>query len=124
MYWSSPSERRGCSCGRRYTRSHKTSQVALKNPVKRKAQRHPRCTATQGTVSGAIMAPTFVPELKTPVASARSFFGNHSVTVFIAAGKFPDSPSPNMPRAKANPKTELASACPIAARLQIAIETA
>ena len=68
------------------------------------------------------MAPTFVPELNTPVASARSFFGNHSVTVFIAAGKLPDSPKPNSPRAKANPNTEFANACPIAARLQIEMD--
>jgi len=44
--------------------------------------------AIQGTVNGATIAPTFVPELNMPVASARSFFGNHSATVFMAAGKF------------------------------------
>ena len=35
------------------------------------------------------------PALKMPVASARSFFGNHSATVLMAAGKFPASPSPS-----------------------------
>jgi len=36
----------------------------------------------------------FVPELKIPVANARSLRGNHSATALIAAGKFPASPSP------------------------------
>ncbi len=49
------------------------------------------------------MAPTFVPELKMPVASARSFFGNHSATVLIDAGKFPASPNPSRNRIRANP---------------------
>jgi len=42
-----------------------------------KASCQPQVTAIQGTTSGAIIAPTFVPELKMPVARARSFFGNH-----------------------------------------------
>jgi hypothetical protein len=36
----------------------------------------------QGTAIGTTSAPTLVPELKIPVASARSFFGNHSATVY------------------------------------------
>ena len=36
---------------------------------------------------GVSNAPTFVPELKMPVASARSFFGNHSAVALMAAGK-------------------------------------
>ena len=40
-----------------------------------------------GTISGAITAPMLVPELKRPVANARSFNGNHSATALIAAGK-------------------------------------
>ena len=47
-----------------------------------------------GTTSGATTAPMLVPELKMPVASARSRFGNHSATVLIAAGKLPASPMP------------------------------
>src|ERR1700674_3190879 len=82
MYRNSFAESRGYSCGRLYSRSHRTSHVALKIPVKRNAHRQPRCTAIHGTVSGATRAPMFVPELKMPVASARSFLGNHSVTVF------------------------------------------
>ena len=59
---------------------------------------------------GARIAPTFAPELKMPVASERSFWGNHSATVFIAAGKFPDSPSPRKKRANPNSSAVLASA--------------
>ena len=39
-----------------------------------------------------------------PVASERSFCGNHSATVLIAAGKLPDSPSPRKKRANPNSK--------------------
>ena len=39
-------------------------------------------------------APTLVPELKMPVARARSFFGNHSATVLIEAGKLPGLAEP------------------------------
>lgn len=41
-----------------------------------KADSHPQWAAIQGTESGARMAPTLVPELKMPVAKARSFLGN------------------------------------------------
>jgi len=34
------------------------------------------------------IAPVFVPALKMPVASARSFLGNHSATALMAPGKF------------------------------------
>jgi len=36
----------------------------------------------------------FVPALKTPVAKPSSFFGNHSATLLILAGKTPASPNP------------------------------
>ena len=52
-----------------------------------------------------MIAPMFEPELKMPVANARSRRGNHSATVLIAAGKFPASPSPSANRATANPAT-------------------
>ena len=38
------------------------------------------------------------PALKIPVAKARSFFGNHSETLLVAAGKLPDSPKPRTKR--------------------------
>ena len=53
-----------------------------------------------------LAAPTFVPELKIPVASARSRFGNHSATALIEAGKLPASPSPSANRARLNPATD------------------
>ena len=47
-------------------------------------------------------APTFDPALNTPIASARSLAGNHSVTALTPAGKLPDSPTPRPKRAIAN----------------------
>lgn len=59
---------------------------------------HPHSSAITGTVSGATMAPTFAPELKIPVAKARSFFGKYSAVALIAAGKLPASPSASTQR--------------------------
>src|SRR5215213_11547394 len=112
---SSAGESFGCSSGRRYTISQKASQMNPNVPVMMNAHCQPQLMAMKGTASGAAMAPTFDPELKMPVASARSFFGNHSATVLIEAGKFPASPRPRKKRAMPKPKAERASACPIAA---------
>src|SRR5215831_11566976 len=87
-----------------------------------KAARHPYWRVSKGTTSGVMIAPTFVPELKTPVASARSFLGNHSATALIEAGKLPDSPIPSKKRAKPKPKTEWARAWAIAAMLHNVID--
>ena len=57
----------------------------------------------QGTTSGVTSAPMLVPELKMPVARARSFLGNHSATALIEAGKLPASPSPSTSRDSASP---------------------
>ena len=38
------------------------------------------------------------PLSKNAVANARSFFGNHSATAFVAAGQVADSPAPNKNR--------------------------
>ena len=65
--------------------------------------RHPQWRVIQGTARGVTSAPTFVPELKMPVAKARSFFGNHSATVLMEAGKLPASPRPSTNRASAKP---------------------
>ena len=59
-----------------------------------------------GTVIGVITAPMLVPALKSPVANARSRFGNHSATVLIAAGKLPDSPRPSTKRTTMKPATD------------------
>src|SRR3569833_1361817 len=82
------------SRGFRYRSDHHTIQMTEKIPVTRNEALHPKCSATHGTTSGATIAPTPAPELKVPVASARSCGGNHSAVALIAAGKLQHSPSP------------------------------
>src|SRR5882672_6382895 len=119
MWSSSAFERRGCASGLAYSGIQKASHKKPIAPVRIKAHCHPQWMAIQGTVSGATMAPTLDPALNKPVAKARSFLGNHSAVVLIAAGKFPDSPTPRAARATPKPKAERASACDIAATLQM-----
>src|SRR6186997_1335122 len=71
------------------------------------ASYHPQASTIAGTSSGVASAPIFVPELKIPVARARSFFGNHSATVLIEAGKLPASPNPSKNRTMMNPRTDM-----------------
>ena len=71
-----------------------------------------------------MIAPTFEPELNSAVAYARSPGGNQSATTLIADGKFPPSPTPSAKRAVRKPLIVPTSACPMAATLQAAIETA
>ncbi len=104
--------------------SQVTSHVALSTPVNRNAACQPHVTAIAGTAIGASIAPTFDPELKRPVAKARSRSGNHSATVLIAAGKLPASPSPRKNRAMPKPSKLPTSAWLIAATLQTQIATA
>src|SRR5438067_13387205 len=59
-----------------------------------------------------------------PVASARSFFGNHSATALIAPGKLADSPSPKSARAAENPAVVRAKAWPIGGTLRAKTATA
>ena len=66
------------------------------------AIRQPKASVMTGTISGVTTAPTLAPALKMPVASARSFAGNHSVTDLRPAGKLPLSPMPRMKRATEN----------------------
>src|SRR3982751_3610274 len=124
MYLSSDSESDGCSSGRRYNKSQAMSQRKPIAPVAMKAARQPHLEVIQKTTGGVTIAPMLVPELKIPVASARSFFGNHSATVLIAAGKLPASPRPKAIRAAPKPTADRAKEWAIAARLQntIAIE--
>ena len=77
----------------------------------------PHAAAINGTDNGATMAPMLVPELKMPVAKARSFFGNHSAIVLMAAGKLPDSVNPSADLATINPNVLLIKACITAAML-------
>ena len=75
-------------------------------PVMMNDQYQPQLTAITGTMSGVSTAPILVPELKRPVANARSLLGNHSATTLIAAGKLPASPKPSARRATMKPATE------------------
>src|SRR4051812_31922133 len=101
--------------------SHAASHVALSKPVQMNAARQPNVRAIQGTTSGVMIAPTLLPALKIPVASARSRDGNHSATVLIDAGKLPDSPRPSPNRAMLNCTALCASECAIADTLQTTI---
>src|SRR6266581_3518649 len=84
--------------------------------VSRKQPRHPNTAFKATNAGGPIIAATFVPALKTPVAKARSFLGNHSATALMAAGKFPASPKPSMALQKPKPIVERASTCNPAAK--------
>src|SRR5262245_24477152 len=118
MWASSACETRRCFRGDLYIVHHTRTQTNPNAPVATKAHCQPYATVSHGTVRGATTAPTFVPELKMPVANARSFLGNHSATVLMEAGKPPASPNPRAKRAALKPMTERASEWPIAAKLQ------
>ena len=115
MYASSPGESRGCSWGERYIGHQNRTHSSPAMPVAMNADCQPYATNNIGTTAGARMAPMLEPELKIPVANARSLRGNHSATVLMAAGKLPDSPSPSAKRAITKPTTLSANACAAAA---------
>src|ERR1700761_6835678 len=98
------------------------SQIKPSAPVRIKAICQPYAARINGTAIGATTAPILAPELKIPVASARSRLGNHSATDLMAAGKFPDSPNPNPDRAIVKPKVFPVSACAMAKTLQMIME--
>src|ERR1700680_1338174 len=52
-------------------------------------------------MKGATAPPIEEPLSNSAVASARSRFGNHSETAFVAAGQLADSPAPNKKRKSA-----------------------
>src|SRR5207237_2333939 len=93
-------------------------------PFPTNATRHPQHKLIHATSPDASIAPTLVPALKIPVASARSFFGNHSATALILAGNIAASPKPRIQRATAKLASELHRAVPIEARLQKIIASA
>src|SRR6266478_902741 len=109
MYLSSSGVHCGCSSGLRYIRSQSASHTNPSDPVNKNAQRQPRDLAIHGMNRGVIIAPTLVPALKIPVASARSLFGNHSATLLILAGKTPALPNPSAAGAMANVRKEFAA---------------
>src|ERR1035437_8365755 len=104
-----------CPCGGPYSSSHATSHRKPSAPVIRNVDCQPYLVASHGTVRGATTAPIFDPELKIPVACARSLRGNHSATVLMQAGKFADSPNPSRVRATPNVNALVAHACIMAA---------
>lgn len=104
--------------------NQKKSRINPVAPVTTKAHRQPNAAAIKGTVNGATIAPILLPELNIPVASARSLIGNHSATVFMAAGKFPASVTPSPTLARRKPSVDLTSAWPDAAILQKNITSA
>src|SRR3989442_15819144 len=79
-------------------------------PVATNAARQLQVRTIQGTRTGVMMAPTFVPALKMPVVRARSFLGNHSATVLIEAGELAPPPRPRAKRGTPKPRTLGASA--------------
>src|SRR4029450_8048747 len=83
--------------------------------VIKKHVRHPYRATMKAKTGGPAIAATLLPALKIPVAKARSFFGNHSATDLMAAGKLPLSPKPSIARQKLSPSAEPASACSAAA---------
>ena len=82
-----------------------TSQISPIEPVQMKAACQPNRVVMAAIRIGATKAEALDPELKSPVAKARSSDGNHSVVALIAAGKFPDSPRPRKIRAMQKPAT-------------------
>src|SRR5215467_12440065 len=104
--------------------SQSISQTKPRAPVARKDHRHPQRPVIQGTSQGVIMAPTLVPALKIPVASARSRLGNHSAIVLMLAGNTPASPKPSEARAIKKERKEFAAACAMDAKLQKTIAAA
>src|SRR5579862_7797136 len=100
-------------------RANQSSPAA---PETKNAALHPKWITSQGTIKGVRIAPTLLPALKIPVARARSFRGNHSVTVLMLAGNAADSPRPKAARANVKLKIEVQAACAMAATLQKTIE--
>src|ERR1700679_2843809 len=76
-------------------------------PVQIKAACQPQRRVTAAIRMGAMKAEALEPELKMPIALARSSAGNHSVVALMAAGKLPDSPRPRRARQIMKPMTLL-----------------
>src|SRR5689334_12236507 len=97
--------------------NQKINQIKPKAPVAIKAIFQSYRMASQGTINGAITAPTLVPELKIPPAYDLSFRGNHSATVLNATGKLPASVTPKKERYTIKLVVPVAKACKILAML-------
>ncbi|HET6411219.1 MAG TPA: hypothetical protein VFG53_04105 [Anaeromyxobacter sp.] len=79
-------------------------------PVNRKAACQLKERIRTTTSGWAIIELTPEPMLMMPMATVRSFGGNHWETVLAAAGKFSASPTPSTPRKKASERQPLARA--------------
>ena len=112
MCASSSADRFGWSSGAWKPICQKISQMNPMAPMVMNANCHPKFSAII-TVMNDTMTPTFVPELNSPVASARSRCGNHCPMALIDAGKFPASAAPRKNRATANPTVPRARAVTI-----------
>jgi len=84
MYSSSPRCRRDVLPGFPIEPQPENEQAIPK--IRSAGMPTPAKTAIHGKIRGVTIAPTLVPALKLPVASARSFFGNHSATHLRLAG--------------------------------------
>ncbi len=62
------------------------AQSSPSEPIATKAACQPQTVRITGSKAGVSMAPTLVPALKIPVATARSPAGNHRRVVFTQAG--------------------------------------
>ena len=81
-----PRDTRGCRSGGRTTATTRQPEEP-ERAGRDERPGQPKRIVIHGTTSGVTIAPTFVPALKMPVASARSRRGNHSATVLIDAGE-------------------------------------
>src|SRR5271167_471695 len=99
--------------------SQMTAQTSPMEPVQMKAACQPKRMVTAAMRIGAMKAEALEPELKRPVARARSSEGNHSVVALMAAGKLPDSPRPRKMRAMQKPATLVTTEWLIEAQPQI-----
>src|ERR1700692_2104275 len=80
-----------------------------RTPEKTNDQRQPNANAIQGIASAAKAPPTLEPLSKIATATLRSWLGNHSATVLLAAGQLKPSPMPKRKRKDAKLKTEPAN---------------
>src|SRR6202795_3162180 len=104
--------------------SQMTAQTSPMEPVQIKAACQPQRAVTAAMRMGAMKAEALEPELKRPVARARSSEGNHSVVALMAAGKLPDSPRPRRARAMQKPTTEKTRAWLMEAKAQMRMAAA
>src|SRR5690606_14099046 len=63
------------------------------------------------TVMNETITPTFVPELNSPVANARSRCGNHIAAALMEAGKLAASATPRKKRTSTKPSTVPTKPC-------------